>query len=125
MLVRRVVDDELGEDAHVQSVRGVEEALEVVERAVHRIDRRVVRDVVPVVTQRRRVEGQEPDACHAEVAEVRQLLRESREITDAIVVAVVEAAHMRFVDDGVLVPMRVCHVFVGHPFRGACSQRGV
>ena len=52
MRVRRVIDDELGEHPDVQRVRGLDELSEVVQRPVDRIDRRVIRDVVPVVAER-------------------------------------------------------------------------
>ena len=45
----------------------VEELLEVVERAVVRVDVGVVGDVVAVVLERRRVERQQPDGGDAEV----------------------------------------------------------
>ena len=49
MLVRRVVDDQLDQHLDVPLVRGVDERLEVVERAVARVDVPVVGDVVAVV----------------------------------------------------------------------------
>ena len=107
MLVGRVVDDELGQHADVQRVRGVDELLEVVQRAVDRIDRRVVGDVVPVVSKRRRIEREQPQAGDAEVVQVGQLLREAGEIADAVRVAVVEGADVHLVDDRVLVPERI------------------
>ena len=112
MLIGRVVDDQLREHADVPPVRLIEEAPEVVERSVDRIDRRVVRDVVPVVSQRRRVEGQQPQARDAEVLEVRQLLRQPGEIADAVAVAVVEGADVYFVDDGVLVPEGIASIVI-------------
>ena len=41
----------------------VDEPVEIVQRAVARMDVLVVRDVVAVVAQRRRVERQQPEAC--------------------------------------------------------------
>ena len=52
MLVRGVVDHQLGDDADVALVRTGDDALEVVERAVIRMDAAVIGDVVPVVTAR-------------------------------------------------------------------------
>ncbi len=95
MLVGRVIDDQLREHTDVERVRRVEEAPEVVEGPVHRVDRRVVGDVIAVVPQRRRVEGQEPEAGDAEVVEVGQLLREAGKITDAVAVAVEKGADVR------------------------------
>ncbi len=62
MLIGGVVDDQLDEDADVPRVRRVDEPLEVVERAVARMDAQVVGDVVAVVAQRRGEEGQQPQA---------------------------------------------------------------
>jgi hypothetical protein len=52
MLVRGVIEDELGQDADVARVRIIEQPFEVVERSVDRIDGRVVGDVIAVVAQR-------------------------------------------------------------------------
>jgi hypothetical protein len=52
VLVRRVVDDQLRDDSDPELVRAIEEALEVVDRAIQRIDRLVLRDVVAVVPER-------------------------------------------------------------------------
>ena len=107
MLVGRVVDDELGQHADVQRVRCVDEPLEVVQCAVDGIDRRVVRDVVPVVSKRRRIEGEQPQARDAEVVQVRKLLCEPGEIADTVRIAVVEGADVHLVDDCVFVPERI------------------
>ena len=76
MLIRGVVDDQLGDDPDAAPVRFVDEAVEVRQRAVARMDVLVVRDVVPVVSQRRRVEGQQPERVDPEVFEIRELLRQ-------------------------------------------------
>ena len=88
-------------------VRGADERLEVVERAVARMDVPVVGDVVAVVAQRRREERQQPQAGDAEPLQVVELLREALEVADAVVVAVEERLDVRLVDDRVLVPERI------------------
>ena len=65
------------------------------QRAVARMDVLVVRDVVAVVSQRRRIEGQQPEAVDAEALQVVELLRQAREVADAVVVAVEERADVR------------------------------
>jgi hypothetical protein len=102
-----VIDDQLGEDANVPPVRLLDEALEVVQRSVDRIDGRVIGDVVPVIAEGRRVEREQPQARHAEIGQVGKLLRQTREVADAVVVAVVEGADVHLVDDRVLVPERI------------------
>ena len=88
-------------------VRGVDERLEVLERAVLRVDVQVVGDVVPIVLERRREEGQQPDARHAEPLQVVQLQRQSLKVAGAVVVAVEERLDVRLVNDRVLVPQRI------------------
>ena len=107
MLIGGVVDDQLGDDADVAAVRLGHEPIEVVQRAVARMDVLVVRDVVAVVAQRRRVERQQPQRVDAEPLQVVELLGQPGEVADAVVVAVEEGADVRLVDDGVLVPERV------------------
>src|SRR5579875_279866 len=68
------------------------------------MDVAVVGDVVPVVTQRRGIERQQPQRRHPELLEVAELLDETPEIADAVAVAVVEGADVQLVEDGVLVP---------------------
>ena len=67
MLIAGVVDDQLDHHLHVALVRRIEKGLEVVQRAVGRIDVDIVCNVVAVVAQRRREERQKPDAGDAEL----------------------------------------------------------
>src|SRR4029077_8970922 len=73
----------------------------------HRVDVRVVRDVIAVVAQRRGIEGQEPDGVDSQVLQVRQLFDQAAEIASAVGVAVEERPDVELVDDRVLVPERV------------------
>jgi hypothetical protein len=107
VLIRRVVDDELGDDADVAAVRFGDHAVEIGERAVARVDVLVVRDVVAVVAQRRGVERQQPQGIDAKPLQVFHLLRQPGEVADAVVGAVEERAHVRLIDDGIFVPVRI------------------
>ena len=104
MLIRRVVDDELDDDLHLAVVGCVQEAPEVVERAVARMDIPVIRDVVPVVAQGRGEEWQQPQTGDPERLQVVELSHEPLEIADPVVIAVGERLHVELVDDRVLVP---------------------
>ena len=106
VLVRRVVHHQLGDDAQLAAVRFFEKRLEVVQRAVLRIDVRVVGDVVTIVLQRRGKERQQPDRRDAQVLDVVEPLGQAAEVADAVAVAVAECAHVQLVDDRVLVPKR-------------------
>src|SRR5207302_175158 len=80
MLVGSVVDDQLGDDPQAASVGDVEKRFEIVERAVGRVDGGVIGDIVPIVLERRRVKGQEPNGGDAEVGDVIELVREADKI---------------------------------------------
>ncbi len=69
MLVRRVVDDEIDDDANAALVRLVCELHEVAERAEALVDRGVVADVVAVVLPRGPLERHEPEARDPEAGE--------------------------------------------------------
>ena len=107
VLVRRVVHDQLGDHAQATAMGGFDERLEVVEAAVGRLNVLVIRDVVAVVPQRRRVGRQQPQGSHAEVLDVVELLDQSSKVTQAIAVAVVEGLDVNLIQDGVLVPERI------------------
>ena len=79
VLVRGVVDDQLGDHAQAALVRLVHEGAEVVQRAVGRVHVLVVGDVVAVVAQRRRVERQQPDRVDAQRLHVVEPLASGRE----------------------------------------------
>jgi hypothetical protein len=104
VLVRGVVDDEVGDHAKAAAVRLADEKVEVRHLAVERRDVLVVGDVIAVVPERGRVEGQEPEAVDAQVLDVVEALGETREIADAVVVRVLERLDVHLVEDGVLVP---------------------
>ncbi len=70
MLIAGVIDDQLDHHLHVALVRRIEEALEVAQRAVGGIHIDIVCNVVAVIAQRRREEGQQPDAGDAEVLQI-------------------------------------------------------
>src|SRR3954453_20850251 len=70
-----------------------------------------------------------PDAREAEALEFVQLLRETVEVADAVVVSVVERLDVRFVDDRILVPERIIHAWLiavsfSMPRQGSAYNRG-
>jgi len=118
MLVRRVVDDELRDDAETARMRLVEEPLKILDGAVLRVHRLVLGDVVAVVAERRWIERQQPQRVDVERLHVVELLNEAWKVTEAIAIAVAKRLHVQLVDDRVLVPERV----VGA--EGSCGSIG-
>ena len=74
MLIAGVIDHQLGDDPNPAAMRLAQKRLEVGERTVVRMDRRVVGDVVSVIAQRRRIEGQQPENVDAQVLKIVELL---------------------------------------------------
>jgi hypothetical protein len=77
---------------------------EITERAKPRIDGIEVGHVIAVVTVRRRVEGQEPNAGCAERFDMIEPVGEPAEITDSVTVRIHEGFDIDAIDDSVLVP---------------------
>ncbi len=73
VLVRCVVDDQLGDHAQPPLVRLGQHLAEVVERAVLRVHVLVPGDVIAVVAQRRGVERHQPDGVDAQLLHVVEL----------------------------------------------------
>jgi hypothetical protein len=107
MVRRRVVHDEIRDDADAALVRLLDELAEVVDRAVVGVDREEVGDVVAAVAQRRGVHRQQPHAVDAEPLEVVELRDQPTEVTGTVVVPVEEAANVDLVEDGALEPQRI------------------
>ena len=117
--------DQLDDHPQPASVRLVEKGPELLQRPVTRVDVRVVRDVVPVVLERRWIHGLYPEAVDPERFEIVELRREPDEVADAVGIAVRERLHVKLVEDGVLVPQRICGFENGHrkPARGTSDSR--
>src|SRR5882672_11097537 len=96
MPTRRVIQDEVDEHANLLLVCRRHERLEVVVRAVVRLDLVVVGDVVAVLARRFR-DGHEPDTVGAQAGDVIELLRQTTQVADAIAVAVVKRADENFI----------------------------
>ncbi|KAJ6445398.1 hypothetical protein O9K51_00157 [Purpureocillium lavendulum] len=104
VLVARVVDDEVEEDAQAAGVAGGDEGLGVGERAVGRVDGAVVGHVVAHVALGAGEDGRQPDGRGAEVADVVEPRRDARDVAEPVAVGVAEAGRVDLVDDGVLPP---------------------
>ena len=139
MLVGGVRQDELGDHAHAPPVGLTQEVAEIAEVPVGGMDLPIVRNVVAVVTERRRIEGQEPEGGDAQALQVVELLDQTLEVADPVAVAVPKGTNVRLVNDGVLVPGGLvseclgiggasfsCHLGGGHEgphWTGALAER--
>ena len=99
-----MIDNEFGDDLQPESVRLVQELLDIIQRPVTRIDTRIIGDVITIILQRRRHERQQPDRVHPKIDKIFKLLGQSFEISHAVIIAIKKCANMHFVDDCVFVP---------------------
>jgi hypothetical protein len=82
-----------------------DQVVEVLERAVLRVDVLVVGDVVAEVDLRRRIDGREPDGVDAESLQVVEPLGDAVQVADAVAVRILKTARVDLVDDCVLPPV--------------------
>ena len=125
--VAGVVHDEVDDHADAALVAGVEELVEVLDRAALGEDVVVVGDVVAAVAQRRGEERRHPQAVDAEPLEVVELLDQALEVTGAVAVGVAERADEHLVEDGRAEPvrLRVEHRRGGPRVRRHLGRRGM
>jgi hypothetical protein len=107
ILIRGVIDDQLRDHTQPALMRRGKEGAEVIERSVVRVDVEIIRDVVAVIAQGRRIKREQPDRGHAQFLEIIEFLDQPAEIADAVAVAVVKRLYMQFVNDRVFVPERI------------------
>jgi hypothetical protein len=110
-----VIDDEVHHQLHVPRVQPRDQLVELLERAEERVDVVVVGDVVAVVGHRRAVDRTQPDDVDTEQLEIVQVVQDSAEVTDAVTVAIGEAARIRPAS-------RVDHSAADAPGRSASRQ---
>ena len=105
VLVRAVVRHQVDRHPDAERVGLGEQGVELGQVAEDRLDVARIGDVVAVVGHRRGVERRDPEGVHAEVGEVRQPAADAGQVTDAVAVAVGEAADVDLVEDRVPPPV--------------------
>ena len=106
MLVGSVIRHEVENDFDVVRFGLRDEIVEIGQRAVHRIDRFVVRNVVAEIDLRRREARRDPDRIDAKVLQIVELRRDAFQIADAVAVAVGKAPRIDLVEHGVVDTIR-------------------
>jgi len=104
MLIRRVVYYKFGDYPQTSAMGLAEENLEIAESSVRRVDAGIVADIISIVAQRRRAEGEKPDGRYTEILKVVKFSDEPFEVTHAVPVAVGERADVKLIDDRIFIP---------------------
>ena len=86
MTVGGVVGDQIENDLDAMRVGGGEQRVEVVQVAEQRVNAGIVRNVVTEVRHWRRENRSQPNRIDAEVGQIRQALRDSSQVANAVAV---------------------------------------
>jgi hypothetical protein len=104
MLIRRVVEHEVEDDADAAGVRLAHKGCEVLERAILGGHAGVVGDIVAAIQKGRWVMRRQPDSVDTQVAQVVEPGGQPHEVADAVAIAVGEATWVDLVEDRLLPP---------------------
>ena len=99
MLFRCVVDDQVHNQLHVTLLDLFDEIVNICQRSITRIDILIVSDVVAHISLRALVDWGHPNNIDAQIFQIIKLFRNTRHISPAIVIGILEG---RRVDLGIL-----------------------
>src|SRR6516225_324581 len=107
MLIRRMVDYQLGDNAQIAAMCLAHECLEIGHPPIGRVDVLVIGNVVAVVAQWRGIERQQPQRGDPEIVQIIELAAQPVEIANAVVISIKERFYVQLIDNRVPVPQRV------------------
>ena len=107
MLVGSVRDHLVDHHLEAEPVRLGDKGVEIGERAEHRVDVAIVRDVVAEVLHRRLAERRDPDRVGAKPGDIGQAADDALEVADAVPVGVLVAARIDLVDHRAAPPVAI------------------
>ncbi len=90
MLIGRMINNQFRDDTDTAFMSGGDEALDVSQGAVIRMHTAIVRDVVAVIQQRRRIEWQQPDRVDAQISDIIEAGNQAAKVADAIIIPIKE-----------------------------------
>ena len=91
MLVRGVIDHQIQQHFEPQLMRAVQHFFELLQRPVFGMYVLVIGDVIAVIRVGRRVDRAEPDAVHAKLFDIFQLVVDAVQVADPVAVSVAKA----------------------------------
>src|SRR4029077_2679150 len=118
MLIACVIEHQLGNNPQARIVSRVQKLFKILQRAVRRINRIVIRNIISIIPQRRRIKGQKPDRRYAQIFQVVQLTEKPLKIANTIMVRVTERLDMKLIDNCLFEPE-------GYGWLGDLRGRGV
>ena len=104
MFIRGMIGHIIQNDLQTACVRLLNDLIEILQGAKHRIDVFKIRDVIPKIRHRRRIDWGKPDCIDTKPLHIIQPREKARQITYAISVAVHETAWIYLVNNSALPP---------------------
>jgi len=99
-----MVDHKIHQHANPSRLRLRHHVIEIRHRPILRSDRRVIRNVVPVIHARRRIHRRNPDRIHAQVLEIIQPRSDPIDIPDPIPIRVLKASWVDLINHRMMPP---------------------
>ena len=109
-VVRHIIEDDL----EALAMRLVEEAIEILHRAEHRIDAAMIANVVAEIRHGRGIDRRYPDRIDPERDEMIEPSAHAFEIADAVPIRVLEGPRIDLIDDGAAPPGAFARITARH-----------
>src|ERR1700691_130924 len=100
-----MVENKIHDDANITLSCVVRQMIEVFQRSIHGVDIFVVGNVVPEINLRGGITWRNPNRVDAKILQIAESRVDAVEISDAVAIAVGEAARIEFVKDRILPPL--------------------
>ena len=97
MLAGSMVGNEVHQQLDIPAVRLGQQAIEVGERSIHRVDREIVGHVVAEIDHRRAVNRRKPNRVDTQMAKIIELGDHAGQIADAIAIGIEKRAHVHLI----------------------------
>src|SRR5260221_4720932 len=127
MAVGSVVGHVIHDNFKIMLMRLGNERVKGCEITEDRVNVGIIGDIVAEIDHRRGVDRRKPDGIHTQPGVVIELGNDTRQITNTVAVAVLEAARVNLIDNSLLPPVRlslpgiVPHIYTEISFRVAAS----
>src|SRR5215203_815138 len=111
MLIRGVIWHEIKKESYASCMQLLEDLVKVAQRAITRVDRAKIRNVVAEIEHRRRVHRCKPNYVGAKPFDVIELLQNSAKIASPVPICISEGDQGDFVYNGMSPPFRIAYQF--------------
>src|SRR5260370_9993395 len=108
MAVGSVVGHIIHDNFKIMLMRLCNERVKGCEIAEDRVNVGIIGDIVAEVDHRRGADRRKPDGIYTQPGEIIKLGYDTRQITDTVTIAVLEASRLNLLDNSLLPPLPLC-----------------